>query len=216
MATCAICGEVLPDGARTCGVCGTSVPDAPLAVGTVVAPPGEKTELVQVPEVPPGGRYCPACVRVYGPDYADAFCVCGVELVRPPPPAVVETPRPPAVRPPPGTPCLTLFGPAREVVQYFPLTKDATLIGRLDPVAGAYPDIDLEEWLDRALTRKISRQHALILRGRAQKTYALRPLAGNTGTQLETEMVLPLHDYPLQPGQRLILGGTVRLKFEVT
>jgi hypothetical protein len=55
-----------------------------------------------------------------------------------------------------------------------------------------------------------------VLRARASGTISLRPLPGNTGTQLETEMVLPLHDYPLTPGQRIILGGVVRLKFEIT
>jgi hypothetical protein len=219
MPTCAICGETLLDGARTCGTCGTSVPEGPLLTGTVVEPPpGDRTELVHVPDVPPGGRYCPACLQIYGPDYDDAFCTCGIELVRPAALAPVEIealPRPPAVRPTPGTPCLTLVGPERQVLQYFPLTKDVTLVGRLDAVEGIFPDIDLDAWLDRFITRKISRQHALILRNRAKGAYTLRPLAGNTGTQLETEMVLPLHDYALEAGQRIILGGAVRLKFEM-
>ena len=66
--------------------------------------------------------------------------------------------------PPPGTPCLVLYGPDKQPLQYFALTKDAMLIGRLDAVAGTFPDIDLDEWFDRATIRKISRQHALILR----------------------------------------------------
>jgi hypothetical protein len=82
-------------------------------------------------------------------------------------------------------------------------------------VAGNFPDIDLDEWFDRSLTRRISRQHALILRSRATQTFALRPLAGNTGTQLEAEMVQPQQDYPLRPGHRVVLGGVIRLKFEI-
>lgn len=119
------------------------------------------------------------------------------------------------VKPPSGTPCLVLYGPDRQPLQYFPLTKDAVTIGRLDSVAGIFPDIDLDEWFDRPTIRKISRQHALILRTRATSTFALRPLAGNTGTQLETQMIQPLKDYPLKPGHRIILGGVIRLKFEI-
>jgi hypothetical protein len=134
-------------------------------------------------------------------------------IVDAPPPAADVKVRP--VKPPPGTPCMVLYGPDKQPLQYFPLTKDAVVIGRLDAVAGIFPDIDLDAWFDRPTIRKISRQHALILRTRATGTFALRPLAGNTGTQLETQMVQPLQDYPLTPGQRIILGGVIRLKFEV-
>ncbi len=120
-----------------------------------------------------------------------------------------------AVKPAPGTPCLVLYSPDRQPLQYFPLTKDATLIGRLDVVAGNFPDIDLDAWFDRATIRRVSRQHALILRTRASASFALRPLIGNTGTQLETQMVQPPQDYPLRPGHRIILGGVIRLKFEI-
>jgi len=223
MPSCAICGEPLPEGARTCSVCGTSLPDVPTA--TVVTPleRTEKTEINLVPDVPPGGRFCPSCRAVYGPDYRDNFCTCGIELLvpPPPPPPPAETPvSVPAARARPmrplSGPFLTLYGPDKQPLQYFPLAKDATLIGRLDALAGVFPDVDLDAWLDPAVARKVSRQHALVLRQRGRGTFSLRPLAGNTGTQLETEMVLPLQDYPLQPGHRLILGGVVRLKFETT
>jgi hypothetical protein len=118
-------------------------------------------------------------------------------------------------KPPPGTPCLVLYGPDKQPLQYFALTKDAMLIGRLDAVAGNFPDIDLDEWFDRATIRRISRQHALILRSRATSKFVLRPLVGNTGTQLEAQMLSPQQDYPLQPGHRIILGGVIRLKFEI-
>jgi len=108
-----------------------------------------------------------------------------------------------------------LYGPDKTPLQYFALTKDAMLIGRLDAVAGNFPDIDLDEWFDRPTIRRISRQHALILRTRATGTFVLRPLAGNTGTQLEAQMVSPQQDYPLRPGHRIILGGVIRLKFEI-
>jgi hypothetical protein len=119
-------------------------------------------------------------------------------------------------KPPPGTPCVVLYGPDKQPLQYFALEKDAVLIGRLDAVAGNFPDIDLDQWFDRATIRKISRQHALVLRSRAMSTFVLRPLVGNTGTQLETQMLQPMHDYPLRPGHRIILGGVIRLKFEIS
>ncbi len=138
----------------------------------------------------------------------------------PPAPELADDPDAPAVKvrsvkPPSGTPCLVLYGPDKQPLQYFALTKDATAIGRLDAVAGIFPDIDLDEWFDRATIRKISRHHAVILRTRATNTFALRPLAGNTGTQLDAQMVQPQQDYPLKPGHRIILGGVIRLKFEI-
>jgi hypothetical protein len=72
------------------------------------------------------------------------------------------------------------------------------------------------EFLDAPTARKVSRKHALVLRSRATQKFCLRPLAGNTGTQIEGDMVPPLSDYPLKSGVRLILGGAVRMKFEVT
>ena len=99
-------------------------------------------------------------------------------------------------KPTPGTPCLVLYGPDKKPLQYFALTKDAMMIGRLDAVAGNFPDIDLDEWFDRPTIRRISRQHALILRTRATGTFALRPMTGNTGTQLEAQMLAPAARLP--------------------
>jgi hypothetical protein len=118
-------------------------------------------------------------------------------------------------KPAPGTPCIVLYGLDKQPLQYFELAKDAMSIGRLDAVAGVFPDIDLDQWFDRATIRKISRQHALVLRTRATNTFVLRPLLGNTGTQLETDMLEAQKDYPLRPGHRILLGGVIRLKFEI-
>lgn len=215
MPACEICGESAPEGTRVCPTCGTSLPEASVPTATVVQPPASgHTEVTPPPEVPPGGRYCPSCRLAYGADYTDSFCVCGVELIAPTESPILAV-KATSQRPTAGTPMLTLYGPDRQPLHWFPLTKDVTLLGRLDPVAGVFPDVDFDEWLDRASARKISRQHALVLRRRAGHTFMLRPLAGNTGTQLEGEMVLPLQDYPLQAGTRMILGGVVRLKFEI-
>lgn len=157
-------------------------------------------------------RTCPACGKTYAADYADSFCVCGIELV-PVEPRLVA---PSATRPPKGTACLVLYGGDRQPLYYFPLTKDVTLIGRVDPVEASFADIDFREHLEEATARKVSRRHALILHSRATNTYIIRPLPGNTGTQIDADMVAADADYPLQPGTHLVLGGAVRLKFEIT
>ncbi|MCI0460767.1 MAG: FHA domain-containing protein [Gemmataceae bacterium] len=167
---------------------------------------------------------CPACGKTYGQDYNDTFCACGTELVAPAPPAppapqpLARPQAPPASgpqRPSTGTRCLVLYGPDKQPRHYFPLTGDAVLIGRLDPVNNCFPDIDLGEFVEEATARRVSRKHALVLHARASDTYILRPLPGNTGTQVEKRMVAGGQDVPLTPGTRLVLGGVVRLKFEV-
>jgi hypothetical protein len=182
-------------------------------------------------------RVCPICQAQYGPDYQDEFCNCGGELVAgtaaakpaavPPstgsPSPVAATPAPapapvgPAkpVRPAAGTVCLVVYSEQKEPLHYCPIVKDVTIIGRSDPVRGDFPDLDLSELFDTSISRRISRKHIMVLRSRTTGTYALRPLGGNTGTQIEKELATPLQDYQLTSGTRLVLGGVVRLKFEV-
>ena len=117
-------------------------------------------------------RICPACGKQYASAYTDAFCECGTELVS----AAAGTSGSPQ-RPPAGTRCLVLYGPERQPLHYFPITKDVTLIGRLDPVEGVFPDIDLGETLDASTARRVSRRHGLLLHSRASDAYAFRPLA---------------------------------------
>ena len=164
-------------------------------------------------------RTCSMCGKVYGPEYADTFCLCGFELVGNAPPAAAEAPAMSATvpdRPMPGSHCLVLYGQDRQPLRYFVLTKDVTMIGRQDAVDASFPEIDVAEWLDEAIARRVSRQHALVLHSRINDRFSLRPLLGNTGTQLETDMLAAQQDYPLKPGQRIILGGAVRFKFEIT
>jgi hypothetical protein len=245
MPNCSICGELIPEGSRTCSVCGSSadefLPSATeLNLGEPVVPlptelpPGGSycpacskvygaeytdpfcecgTELLKELSINPGDEEIPmAPVLDELPPMAPVL-----EEATSIEPPLAEGPdvKVRAVKPPPGTPCLVLYGPDKQPLQYFTLNKDAMLIGRLDAVAGNFPDVDLDEWFDRTIIRRVSRQHALVLRTRASNTFFLRPLPGNTGTQLETQMLTSQQDYPLRPGHRIVLGGVIRLKFEI-
>ena len=201
MAECSVCNEKLREGERTCAMCGTSVDDF-LPMGTLLRtdPVGDLPMAPLLDDMP------------MAPFDAEAPPMAAVlEDAVPPMADVLDTP----FKPEPGTPCLVLYGPDKQPLRYFALTKDATTIGRLDAVKGMFPDIDLDEFFDRTIVRKISRQHAISLRSRATSTFVLRPLAGNTGTQLEADLLEAMRDYPLRPGHRIILGGAIRLKFEV-
>jgi hypothetical protein len=187
-------------------------PVAPAPPAYVAPPP--------VAPAPPRDKVCPACNRTYPPNHNDSFCDCGTELIdaplpAPPPPPVPPTPAAAPQRPPVGTRCLVLYGPDKQPVQYFALDRDATLVGRLDPASGSFPEIDVGQWVDHATARKVSRRHALILRSRGTNSFALRALPGNTGTQVEKQMLAGSEEVALAEGTRVILGGAVRFKFEV-
>ncbi len=202
MTTCPICGDVLSPDARVCALCGTNLAahvETELNFNLEDAGPGDTTQWEILEEVP-GAAPAPP-----------------MALPLDPPAAIPLGPAAPAIadRPPAGTRCLVLYGADKRPVHFFPLRKDVLLIGRQDPVRGTFPDVNLDDWLDPASARKISRKHAVVLHTRADDSFHLRPLAGNTGTQIEQDMVEPLKDYPLRPGTRLILGGCARFKFEV-
>ena len=153
MPICQKCSEKLGRYAALCHVCGTPVAEAEPAPTVVVTAP---TALL---------CYRPSCGKTYAADFADTFCECGIELqIASPPSAGLADDDVVAIWPPPRTPSLILLGEDKEPLAYFPLTKDATLLGRLDPMAGVYPDVDVAEFLDQIVARKVSRQHALILR----------------------------------------------------
>ncbi len=201
----------------------TPIPVTPIPITPVSPPPPVYAAPPPIAYAPaPVVRNCPACGRAYGADYRDSFCDCGAELVEaapPPAPAAPAqaAPKPPAApqRPLAGTRCLVLYGPDRQPLHYFALSKDAMLVGRLDAASGCFPDIDVGEYVDEATARKVSRKHALILRARSSDSFTLRPLPGNTGTQVDARLLTGLEEVPLPPGTRVILGGAVRLKFEV-
>lgn len=245
MPDCSICGEKIPAGSRTCAICGSSSDEFfPTVTGLqseqpAATPPSELptgSRYCPVCAKVYGPEYTDAFCSC-GTEFVSSLPMAPILEDEPfapfdgelPPMAPIledvplvplyeepiTEPKTPCVKPASGTPCLVLYGNDKTPLQYFALDKDAMLIGRLDAVAGNFPDIDLDEWFDRATIRKISRQHALILRNRTAGTFALRPLTGNTGTQLESQMLQAMQEYPLRPGHRIILGGAIRLKFEI-
>jgi hypothetical protein len=122
---------------------------------------------------------------------------------------------PTVIAPPVGTACLVVYSAERKPLHYHSLNADVTLIGRSDPVRGDFPDLDIGEFFDDATAKSVSRKHLLVLHSREHDRFFVRPLAKNTGTQIEREMATDLRDYPLSDGVRMLLGGAVRIKFEI-
>ena len=237
MGECAICGDQLAPGAKSCATCGTAVlapvnpasgpraPDAPPSSGPS-SPSG--STLDRGASADANSRECPECHARYDAGYADEFCRCGAALEAGAAGTAVSTPSLPDVapslsgsaldpivaKPPAGTVCLVVYSADRQPVLYYPLDKDVTLIGRSDPVRGDFPDLDLGSVLEPEASRRVSRKHALLLRSRETGAFTLRPLAKNTGTQIERDLAEDLRDYPLKEGTRIVLGGTVRAKVE--
>lgn len=243
MPKCAVCDVELQPEQKTCHNCGSNVEatESSGADGLVATPldltlrPGSNERGLANPTSLPGERECPACGKVYEVTYQDEFCPCGTELqprngsastVMPLPnsPTPVSEPLPspsPTIPtgtqlPQIGTVCLVVYSETkpRHPVRYIPLGKDVTAIGREDALRGDFPDVDLSSFLDDSLAKKVSRRHAEVLRSRDLKTFVLRPLPGNTGTQVGKELAQPGQDYPLIDGTPIIFGGVVWTKFE--
>lgn len=97
----------------------------------------------------------------------------------------------------------------REPVQRHAVETDEVLIGRRDPVADAYPDLDLT---DVDPESHVSRKHAYVYR--QNKNYTLYAVS-NAGTQLNSEL-LDLGDRrPLADGDVIVLAGRIAIKFEL-
>jgi class 3 adenylate cyclase len=105
----------------------------------------------------------------------------------------------------------TVTGPALvsgEMV--IPLWRTVSLLGRLDPVTNATPDVDLTDLDDR---RTVSRRHAR-LNCQANK-FLLRDLGSTNGTWINGERLAPQVDRELQDGD-LVRLGRVELFYTTT
>jgi hypothetical protein len=199
MLTCPVCGDLVTAARKVCVLCGTTLGEA-VPGHALLSPAAQAAADAWRLEI---GEENPASLSTSP----------GLPVA---PPAEGGSSQPTAGPAAPTGYCLVLYGSDKKPIHSFPVHKDVTLIGRRDAVRGTFPDIDLREWLSESASRAVSRKHALLLHTRADDSFSLRPLAGNTGTQIEQDMVEALRDYPLKPGTRLILGGTVRFKFEIT
>jgi hypothetical protein len=132
--------------------------------------------------------------------FAAAFPVRQKERV-----AVAPLPQP-GVHSEPAT--LTLYV-NRAPVHSHAVDTDETLLGRRDPMADAYPDLDLTEWDDSGL---ISRKHAYVYR--QNRNYQLYVLS-NAGTQLNSDMLSLGDRRALKTGDVIVLAGKYALKFEL-
>jgi len=90
-----------------------------------------------------------------------------------------------------------------------PIVNDETLVGRYDPVSGAFPDLDLTEF---DTDSSISRKHVYIYR--QNREYYLYPVS-NGGTQLNSELVDMGSKRKLKDGDVIILAAKLAMKFHI-
>jgi hypothetical protein len=242
MPKCAVCDAELKPEQKTCHLCGSNVEATASSRSTNDSlspschlPPLPDPVFLIPSDLTTGDRECAACGKTFGTDYQEEFCPCGTELQAgsasgtteiigstslPAIPLYPASPAPQAIngitRPAAGTICLVVYSDAkpRQPLQYTPIMKDVLLIGREDAIRGDFPDLDLSSLLDESVAKKVSRRHAEVLRARGSRTYTLRPLPGNTGTQIGKELASPGQEYPLTDGTAIVLGGVVWMKFE--
>jgi CRP-like cAMP-binding protein len=94
----------------------------------------------------------------------------------------------------------------------FPLADNReTTIGRIDPVTGIHPDIDLTAVDGK---RSISRRHARIRRDEDGGYVVLEDVAAMNGTFVNGVRLTTGRAFPLRPGDTVVFG-TTQCRFEV-
>ncbi len=94
----------------------------------------------------------------------------------------------------------------------FPLVdREETTIGRIDPVTGIHPDIDLTPVDPR---RSVSRRHARIRREGEGRWVVIEDVGTMNGTFVGGERLRAGRPHPLRPGDT-VRFGTVECRFEV-
>lgn len=159
-------------------------------------------------------KICPVC-QESSHDAADRCVVCGAALGEQASGGAsreVAPARREASPPSPGTWALALYEDAQpRVVGYLPILGEVALLGREDAGGGVFPELDLAPWAGQgASVERASRRHAWVLR--RGEGWWLQVLPGTTGTQVNQARVEEGREVPLQLGDRVILGGRVRLK----
>lgn len=95
-----------------------------------------------------------------------------------------------------------------KMLDFFPVYKEITLIGRTDPVTGFTPDIDLTR-IDSV--RSVSRRHAKLIYQEGNFFLSEEPGTLN-GTFVNSKKILSGVQVPIKTGM-IITFGMVRLKF---
>jgi hypothetical protein len=209
MKKCPVCETQNQDGAKNCDCCGEAlaIPQVgvvavnPVAVPAAVADAGAGAEAVAAAVADAGAE-------------AEAVAGAGVGVATPtpviePPAPVAQPPPPPAPEPPkPVGPCLVVYQNRAPVFRHF-VVNDETLIGRADPIAGSFPDLDMTKFDPE---RVASRKHAFIYRQEGK--HVLHALSDG-GTQLNQELLKNGDRREIKEGDVVILGAKIALKFEV-
>lgn len=165
-------------------------------------------------------KICPAC-QENNHDAAELCLLCGAPLPAAPGVSIapvsmdhgeeVLLPAAPP-EPPAGSVALAVYhDTVPHIVAYFVVETDTMLIGREDPGQGIFPDLDLERLARYGVgASHVSRRHARLTRCAGELT--LVALAGSTGTQLNRQLLRGGERATVRPGDRIILGGRVRMK----
>lgn len=159
-------------------------------------PPEEEAEETPLPEAEPEGLEAAATA---------ATAVKATDVAPPPP----------AAAPASGHAILQVFHDTESrVVHTHPVVNDVTLIGREDPQRDVFPDVDLTTLAHLGVSAThASRQHLRLLR--QGNEYYLFIYRGTTGTQVNKDLIDSSRygkRFPVQVGDRIILGSKVRLK----
>jgi predicted component of type VI protein secretion system len=243
---CPNCGKENPAGEKFCLDCGSdlSAPAASTPVSgaaPVAAPAGaagsvamSDEEFQRLLNSPPAARTCPHCgaAAPASGSYCDS---CGQPLDAQPAPAGAAsaaaagaaaatsadsssqpTAAIPAAEPPSeGGVHFDLSGPAGS--SNYTMSADEVNIGRRDPDAGIFPEIDFDgndvvvDGGERV--HAVSRRHARIFRDAGELKF--EDLGSTNGSTLNGSAVLANDPQPLHDGDRIVLGRTCRIAVHV-
>jgi hypothetical protein len=94
----------------------------------------------------------------------------------------------------------------------FPLAKEGeTTIGRMDPVTGIHPDVDLTPVDGK---RSISRRHARIRREEDGGFSVIEDVGTMNGTFVKGTRLTAGKPFPVEPGDAVVFG-TIQCRFEI-
>lgn len=164
-------------------------------------------------------KICPAC-QENNHDVAERCIMCGAHLPTLPERGEVFEgggevlmPAGPAALPS-GTLALAVYHDREaRVVAYVPIESDMTLVGREDAARGIFPDVDLGRLDGESVQAEhVSREHLRLVRRPGSSVVVLEVLPGSTGTQLNRRLLRGGEQSSLEVGDRIILGGRVRMK----